>query len=131
MQIHATLLETQKFKLYMCYYFHPNSSWNKIISNLNTWFYFYVLFRLFFLLFMQLLVDYFVGSMISGAGKGPLEKAKPSDWADIADRFQQAALDSRFGIHMGLMRFMVTTDSMVPLYFLTILALEPQGYFHL
>ena len=45
--------------------------------------------------FMQLLADYFVGSMISGPGKGPLEKAMTSDWADTVDRFQQAALDSR------------------------------------
>ncbi|XP_022730325.1 uncharacterized protein LOC111285248 isoform X4 [Durio zibethinus] len=44
------------------------------------------------------LLIYFVGGMISGAGKGPLEKAMPSDWADKVDRFQQAALDSRLRI---------------------------------
>ncbi|XVF19919.1 hypothetical protein REPUB_Repub11eG0152700 [Reevesia pubescens] len=61
-------------------------------------------------------------SMISDAGKGA-ERAMPSDWADMVDRFQQAALDSRLGIPLI---YMVTTDSMVPLYFLIILALEPR-----
>ncbi|XVF05375.1 hypothetical protein REPUB_Repub05bG0166600 [Reevesia pubescens] len=42
--------------------------------------------------------DLSIGSMISGGGKGPLEKAVPSDWADTVDRFQRAALDSRLGI---------------------------------
>lgn len=39
--------------------------------------------------------------MVSGAGKEPLEKAMPSDWAETIDRFQQAALDSRLGIPLA------------------------------
>ncbi|GMI81736.1 hypothetical protein like AT3G47000 [Hibiscus trionum] len=42
-----------------------------------------------------------IGSMVSGAGKAPLEKVMPSDWAETVDRFQQAALDSRLGIPLA------------------------------
>ncbi|KAG4198512.1 hypothetical protein ERO13_A05G090150v2 [Gossypium hirsutum] len=42
-----------------------------------------------------------IGSMVSGAGKEPLEKAMASDWAETIDRFQQAAVDSRLGIPLA------------------------------
>ncbi|KAG4145341.1 hypothetical protein ERO13_D05G091100v2 [Gossypium hirsutum] len=41
------------------------------------------------------------GSMVSGGGKEPLEKAMASDWAETIDRFQQAAVDSRLGIPLA------------------------------
>ncbi|OMO90513.1 hypothetical protein COLO4_19104 [Corchorus olitorius] len=42
--------------------------------------------------------DLSIGAMVSGAGKGPLEKQLPSDWAETIDKYQQAAVDSRLGI---------------------------------
>ncbi|PPD87441.1 hypothetical protein GOBAR_DD15608 [Gossypium barbadense] len=42
-----------------------------------------------------------IGSMVSGGGKEPLEKAMASDWAETIDRFQQAAVDSRLGIPLA------------------------------
>ncbi|KAL4335703.1 hypothetical protein GQ457_07G042210 [Hibiscus cannabinus] len=48
-----------------------------------------------------LLLLYIIRSMVSGAGKAPLEKVMPSDWAETVDRFQQAALDSRLGIPLA------------------------------
>ncbi|XVF05374.1 hypothetical protein REPUB_Repub05bG0166500 [Reevesia pubescens] len=39
-----------------------------------------------------------IGSILSAGGSGPFEKALSSDWADMVDRFQQGALESRLGI---------------------------------
>lgn len=38
------------------------------------------------------------GSILSGGGSGPFEKAESSDWADMIDGFQVSALKSRLGI---------------------------------
>ncbi|XP_059660843.1 uncharacterized protein LOC132307171 [Cornus florida] len=42
--------------------------------------------------------DLSIGSILSGGGSVPFEKAKPSDWADMVDGFQKSALESRLGI---------------------------------
>ncbi|KAF5939590.1 hypothetical protein HYC85_023849 [Camellia sinensis] len=42
--------------------------------------------------------DLSVGSILSAGGGGPYEKATSSDWIDMIDRFQNAALESRLGI---------------------------------
>ncbi|KAF5470463.1 hypothetical protein F2P56_010977 [Juglans regia] len=44
--------------------------------------------------------DLSIGGMMSAAGSGPFGKVKTksSDWADMVDRFQKSALDSRLGI---------------------------------
>ncbi|THG06295.1 hypothetical protein TEA_010051 [Camellia sinensis var. sinensis] len=39
-----------------------------------------------------------LGSILSAGGGGPFEKATPSDWIYMIDRFQNAALESRLGI---------------------------------
>ncbi|XP_057953229.1 uncharacterized protein LOC131147716 [Malania oleifera] len=39
-----------------------------------------------------------IGSILSAGGSGPFNKAWSSDWADMIDDFQRAALDSRLGI---------------------------------
>ncbi|EOY33799.1 Glycosyl hydrolase family protein isoform 6 [Theobroma cacao] len=44
------------------------------------------------------LKDFSIGSILSAGGSGPFENALSSDWADMVDRFQQAALESRLGI---------------------------------
>lgn len=38
------------------------------------------------------------GSILSVGGSGPFENAKSSDWAQMVDTFQKAALQSRLGI---------------------------------
>lgn len=38
------------------------------------------------------------GSIFSAPGSLPVEKASPSDWADMVDGFQRSALESRLGI---------------------------------
>src|SRR5438477_2196656 len=40
---------------------------------------------------------YFLGSLLSGGGSAPAEN-KPSAWADMYDRYQQHALQTRLGI---------------------------------
>ncbi|KAK3026302.1 hypothetical protein RJ639_040990 [Escallonia herrerae] len=42
--------------------------------------------------------DLSIGSVLSGGGSKPFEKATSSDWADMVDGFQKAALESRLGI---------------------------------
>ncbi|XP_042959348.1 beta-glucosidase BoGH3B-like isoform X4 [Carya illinoinensis] len=44
--------------------------------------------------------DLSIGGMVSTGGSGPFGKVKTesSDWADMVDRFQKSALDSRLGI---------------------------------
>ncbi|CAA0842360.1 Glycosyl hydrolase family protein [Striga hermonthica] len=42
--------------------------------------------------------DLSIGSILSVGGSGPFENAKSSDWADMVDDFQKAALKSRLGI---------------------------------
>ncbi|CAL5334054.1 unnamed protein product [Camellia sinensis] len=42
--------------------------------------------------------DLSIGSILSAGGGGPFEKAVSSDWADMIDGFQKAALESRLGI---------------------------------
>ncbi|KAK2967064.1 hypothetical protein RJ640_015284 [Escallonia rubra] len=44
------------------------------------------------------LKDLSIGSVLSGGGSKPFEKATSSDWADMVDGFQKAALESRLGI---------------------------------
>lgn len=48
--------------------------------------------------FISFLVDGFVGSILSAGGSWPFENAKSSDWADMVDNYQKAALESRLGI---------------------------------
>lgn len=38
------------------------------------------------------------GSIFSGLGNVPCEKASPSEWADMVDELQRSALTSRLGI---------------------------------
>lgn len=40
----------------------------------------------------------FVGSILSGGGSGPSDRASPSAWMDMVDSFQKAALNTRLGI---------------------------------
>lgn len=42
--------------------------------------------------------DHAVGSILSGGGSGPFEKALSSDWADMVGGFQKLALESELGI---------------------------------
>ncbi|KAL3653235.1 hypothetical protein CASFOL_002916 [Castilleja foliolosa] len=42
--------------------------------------------------------DRFIGSVLSGGGSKPFENAKSSDWADMIDGLQEAALETRLGI---------------------------------
>ncbi|XAR60707.1 Glucan 1,3-beta-glucosidase [Bertholletia excelsa] len=42
--------------------------------------------------------DLSIGSVLSGGGSLPFEKAQSADWADMVDGFQVAALESRLGI---------------------------------
>ncbi|CAB4269101.1 unnamed protein product [Prunus armeniaca] len=42
--------------------------------------------------------DFSIGSIFSAPGSLPVEKASPSDWADMVDGFQRSALESRLGI---------------------------------
>ncbi|KAF5936757.1 hypothetical protein HYC85_024263 [Camellia sinensis] len=46
----------------------------------------------------QSIRDLSIGSILSAGGGGPFEKATSSDWIDMIDRFQNAALESRLGI---------------------------------
>ncbi|KAJ4890449.1 Glycosyl hydrolase family protein [Raphanus sativus] len=46
----------------------------------------------------DVLTDYFIGSVQSGAGSWPFEDANSSCWADMIDGFQRSALASRLGI---------------------------------
>lgn len=42
--------------------------------------------------------DLCIGSVLSGGGSKPFDKATSADWADMVDGFQKAALESRLGI---------------------------------
>ncbi|KAI5075298.1 hypothetical protein GOP47_0009374 [Adiantum capillus-veneris] len=42
--------------------------------------------------------EYFFGSILSGGGSVPAENASPTDWMDMVDGFQKAALGTRLGI---------------------------------
>ncbi|KAG7627604.1 putative glucan 1,3-beta-glucosidase [Arabidopsis thaliana] len=44
------------------------------------------------------ITDNFIGSVLNGGGSWPFEDAKTSDWADMIDGYQNAALASRLGI---------------------------------
>ncbi|CAH8382087.1 unnamed protein product [Eruca vesicaria subsp. sativa] len=44
------------------------------------------------------ITESFIGSVTSGGGSWPFEDAKPSDWADMIDGYQNAALATRLGI---------------------------------
>ncbi|GAV74473.1 Phosphorylase domain-containing protein/Glyco_hydro_3 domain-containing protein/Glyco_hydro_3_C domain-containing protein [Cephalotus follicularis] len=46
----------------------------------------------------SVLRDLSIGSILSSGGSGPFENALASDWADMVDGFQKAALESRLGI---------------------------------
>ncbi|XP_027110608.2 uncharacterized protein [Coffea arabica] len=46
----------------------------------------------------SVLKDRCIGSIMSVGGSGPIEMALTSDWADMVDNFQKAALESRLGI---------------------------------
>ncbi|RAL43302.1 hypothetical protein DM860_012443 [Cuscuta australis] len=40
----------------------------------------------------------FIGSLLSGGGSKPSENAASEEWADMIDRFQKAAIETRLGI---------------------------------
>ncbi|MCL7025076.1 hypothetical protein MKW94_001417 [Papaver nudicaule] len=42
--------------------------------------------------------DLSIGSILSGGGSGPFDKALPCDWADMIDSYQNSALQSRLGV---------------------------------
>ncbi|GJY25114.1 lysosomal beta glucosidase [Tanacetum coccineum] len=44
--------------------------------------------------------DLCIGSVLSGGGSKPFEKATSADWADMVDGLQKGALESRLGIPM-------------------------------
>ncbi|XP_010426159.1 PREDICTED: uncharacterized protein LOC104711172 [Camelina sativa] len=44
------------------------------------------------------ITDYFIGSVLNGGGSWPFEDALTSDWADMIDGYQNAALATRLGI---------------------------------
>ncbi|CAA7036669.1 unnamed protein product [Microthlaspi erraticum] len=44
------------------------------------------------------ITDFFIGSVLNGGGSWPFEDAMSSDWADMIDGFQNAALATRLGI---------------------------------
>ncbi|XP_031386558.1 uncharacterized protein LOC116200035 isoform X1 [Punica granatum] len=46
----------------------------------------------------EVIRDFSVGSILSAGGSGPRENAVSSEWADMVDGFQRAALESRLGI---------------------------------
>ncbi|XP_031277787.1 uncharacterized protein LOC116136213 isoform X2 [Pistacia vera] len=46
----------------------------------------------------EALKDLSIGSILSAGGSGPFENALSSDWADMVDRYQKSALESRLGI---------------------------------
>ncbi|KAM7256261.1 hypothetical protein ACFE04_012002 [Oxalis oulophora] len=46
----------------------------------------------------SVLKHFSIGSILSAGGSGPFEKAPASDWAEMVDGFQKAALESRLGI---------------------------------
>ncbi|VYS59602.1 unnamed protein product [Arabidopsis thaliana] len=46
----------------------------------------------------SVITDNFIGSVLNGGGSWPFEDAKTSDWADMIDGYQNAALASRLGI---------------------------------
>lgn len=46
------------------------------------------------------MAKYYAGSILSAGGSAPFDKASSSDWADMVDGFQHAALQSRLGIPM-------------------------------
>ncbi|GJR19285.1 glycosyl hydrolase family protein [Tanacetum coccineum] len=48
----------------------------------------------------DVLRDLCIGSVLSGGGSKPFLKATSADWADMVDRFQKGALESRLGIPM-------------------------------
>ncbi|PWA86428.1 glycosyl hydrolase family protein [Artemisia annua] len=48
----------------------------------------------------RVLRDLSIGSVLSGGGSKPFLKATSADWADMIDRFQKGALESRLGIPM-------------------------------
>lgn len=44
--------------------------------------------------------QYFIGSVLSGGGSVPAEKASPETWIDMVNEFQKGALSTRLGIPM-------------------------------
>ncbi|KAF8018857.1 hypothetical protein BT93_H3675 [Corymbia citriodora subsp. variegata] len=46
----------------------------------------------------SVLSGFSIGSILSAGGSGPFDQALSSDWADMVDGFQKAALESRLGI---------------------------------
>ncbi|KAK4785019.1 hypothetical protein SAY86_001708 [Trapa natans] len=46
----------------------------------------------------EVIRDYSIGSILSAGGSGPRDNAVASEWADMIDGFQRAALESRLGI---------------------------------
>ncbi|KAI6686908.1 hypothetical protein NL676_032821 [Syzygium grande] len=46
----------------------------------------------------SVLSGFTIGSILSAGGSGPCDQPLSSDWADMVDRFQKAALESRLGI---------------------------------
>ncbi|KAF8009360.1 hypothetical protein BT93_J0376 [Corymbia citriodora subsp. variegata] len=48
----------------------------------------------------EILMDYSIGSVLSGGGSVPFLKAKPRDWMDMVNSYQNSSLSSRLGIPM-------------------------------
>lgn len=48
----------------------------------------------------SVITQYFIGSVLSGGGSEPQSQATPTEWANMVDSFQQAALSTRLGIPM-------------------------------
>lgn len=44
--------------------------------------------------------DYFIGSVLSGGGSVPAEKASPETWINMVNEFQKGSLSTRLGIPM-------------------------------
>jgi beta-glucosidase len=42
--------------------------------------------------------SWFIGSILSGGGSVPSPRASPTEWMDMVDGFQKAALSTRLGI---------------------------------
>ncbi|XVF69315.1 hypothetical protein PTKIN_Ptkin11bG0071000 [Pterospermum kingtungense] len=48
----------------------------------------------------EIMMDYGIGSLLSGGGSAPWPQATPQDWIDMVNGFQKGSLSSRLGIPM-------------------------------
>jgi beta-glucosidase len=49
---------------------------------------------------VNIMRDYFIGSVLSGGGSAPLPEASAQNWVDMINEYQKGALVSRLGIPM-------------------------------